>query len=143
MKLLVSHIRDRGDDTQHSCPICLSLLYVNPEILPSWLQCPSCQTVMHERCLLNWIARCDDETFSCPSCRHTFSCHILDQQPDNWSADDAIEKCLEQDSKHDSCYEVKSGDARDEARSRRVLRSNGAPREAARRLRSHGAHDDY
>ena len=79
------HIRPTGDNCSHSCVICQNELVINVGgDLPDWVQCPSCQDVLHQKCLMKWAAQAVGDNFSCPSCRSSFAVADFETDPDMW-----------------------------------------------------------
>lgn len=65
------HMRDSADDTQHSCKICLSFIYVFKGGNTSLLQCPNCQEVVHEKCMRSYINKTENPM--CINCRFSIN----------------------------------------------------------------------
>ena len=120
-KLLARHLRQDGDDSQESCPICL-VEFAFRETIPALVQCPNCLRVFHLACMDVVVKRCDDNAFSCPSCRG--STDVCDyEDADTWNADAAVDAMLEEED--DDYVEVVAGgcSSQDESE-RRHLRSH-------------------
>ena len=94
--LLQSHLRQAGEHVPQPCIICLVELRVDGEQLrPLWQQCPTCKTVLHEKCLLTYMKEYEDE-FLCPSCRTSYRFDAIEHE-DAWNADDVIDALLDSD----------------------------------------------
>jgi len=140
--LLGEHIRTGGGDEPHICCVCLGTLRIVGDAHPSWVQCPKCLNVLHEPCLMKWIAHKDDR-FDCPHCKATFSRDAFENDPDSWNADAVVETLL---STEDADYEpppVVSSNIAYVVKSHRSSRSRGDPPTQRRRLRSDGGVNDY
>ena len=94
--LLRSHLRKNGTDEPHACSICLSTMIMLDK-QAAWMQCPMCNDVLHEACMLAWIRQSSTDTFNCPNCTHEFARNSIDLDPAAWCADDVIENLLESD----------------------------------------------
>jgi hypothetical protein len=95
-----SDMRPQGEQTTHSCLICLNEMSIVHDKRPRWLQCPLCHEVVHEDCMRKYIIRQTDETFSCANCRASYTKTSFEEDIDLWSADDLIEKLIQDD----PCY---------------------------------------
>lgn len=128
LKLLCSHIRSGGDDVHHACLFCMTRLWHTRHSTPSWVQCPSCRDVTHEKCFSRYVAMHDDSKFACPNCKSEFECEDYEIEFDRWNADEAIENILAQTdvsfvSKRRSKHRSKR--ARRTPKTTRQLRSSG------------------
>lgn len=101
-----SHLRPGADDEPHSCPICLvALSFSSDSQRPAWMQCPVCSDVMHESCMMKWVASATGDTFACPNCRNEFNINAFNASPEAWSADalvQTLEDELDEDYEDDS-----------------------------------------
>ena len=100
-----SDMRPHGEQTTHSCLICLNEMSILHDKRPRWLQCPECHEVVHEDCMRKYIIRQADDTFSCANCRTSYTKESFEEDIDLWNADDLIEKLMQDD----PCYTESGG----------------------------------
>ena len=122
----MSHIFTQGDDTPHSCKICLNTVSI-ANIIPDIMACPSCSDVFHTKCILSYIYHCKD-TFSCPNCRSQYSTHIIDN-PEHWNADKQLQNLLDDyDDEYTTDYYQKSTQAKMQQKINQIIKKKKTKR---------------